>query len=66
MWEIMIFKQYMLLKTKINSQKPGFGRKIIEDVVINVYKYQLSLILMNVCRHSIFITFISNLIKCLR
>jgi hypothetical protein len=27
MWEILIFKQFRLLKVQINSKKPGFGRK---------------------------------------
>jgi hypothetical protein len=28
MWEILIFKWFLLLKIQINSKKPGFGRKI--------------------------------------
>ncbi len=27
MWEILIFKWFLLLKIQINSKKPGFGRK---------------------------------------
>jgi hypothetical protein len=27
MWEIFIFKWYLLMKIQINSKKPGFGRK---------------------------------------
>jgi hypothetical protein len=27
MWEILIFKCFLLLKIQINSKKPGFGRK---------------------------------------
>jgi hypothetical protein len=27
MWEILIFKWFLLLKIQINSRKPGFGRK---------------------------------------
>ncbi len=28
MWEILIFKRFLLLKIQINHKKPGFGRKI--------------------------------------
>jgi hypothetical protein len=27
MWEILIFKRFLLQKIQINSKKPGFGRK---------------------------------------
>jgi hypothetical protein len=34
MWEILIFKWFLLLKIQINSQKPGFRKeKSVEDVV---------------------------------
>ncbi len=47
MWEILIFKWFLLLKIQINSKKPGFGReKLVEDVVTFGPKAQATLVNM--------------------
>jgi hypothetical protein len=49
MWEILILKWFRPLKIQINSKKPGFERKSVEDVVTLVPMAQATLVVIKTC-----------------